>query len=29
MEAAVSLIPELSVRDWQVSRAFYVDVLGF
>ncbi|GHC54220.1 bleomycin resistance protein [Neogemmobacter tilapiae] len=23
------LTPELSVRDWRVSRAFYRDVLGF
>ncbi len=24
-----ALVPELSVRDWMTSRAFYVDVLGF
>ena len=25
----MAIIPELSVRNWRVSRAFYVDVLGF
>lgn len=24
-----ALVPELLVRDWSVTRAFYVDVLGF
>lgn len=24
-----ALVPELSVRDWRISRAFYRDVLGF
>ncbi len=28
-EAAPAVVPELSVRDWRRSMAFYTDVLGF
>lgn len=24
-----ALVPELAVRDWDISRSFYVDVIGF
>lgn len=29
MELEPALVPELSVRDWERSRAFYRDMIGF